>query len=262
MKIGIIGIGSIGGTLARQLSAAGHDVRVANSRGPEAVRAFAETIGATPADREGAIEGAELVILSIPIQAAAELPQTLFAGLAPTTPVVITSNYYPELGDPSIAALDAGAVESVWVAEQLGRPLIKAFNNILAYSLAELGRPQGGPNRLAIAVAGDDAAKKRRVMDVIDELGFDPVDSGTLAASWRQQPSTPAYCCDYDAPTTRKALDQAIEGEAPKKRARLPELFGQLGDNPTHEEIVAMNRAANSVDGANPQRTDTPGVKR
>lgn len=256
MNIGIIGVGAIGATLARKLSAANHQVRVANSKGPEAVRPFAEEIGATPTDRQGAVDGADLVILSIPIMAAGELPGSLFDGLASTAPVVITSNYYPELGDPAIAEIDAGKTESVWVEEQLGRPLIKAFNNILAYSLAELGRPSAASDRLAVAVAGDDATQKALVMGIVDEIGFDPVDGGTLEASWRQQPSTPAYCCDYGAETMAQELDKAIKSEAPKKRAQLPELFGLLGDNPSHSDIVAMNRAVNSVDGSNPEPTD------
>lgn len=102
--------------------------------------------------------------------------------------------------------------------------MIKAFNNILAYSFAELGRPEGSPGRLAIAVAGDDVRSKQIVMDIVNETGFDPVDAGPLGESWRQQPATPAYCCDYGR---GKGLQAAVKGEAPKKLERLIDRYRQ-----------------------------------
>jgi len=139
--------------------------------------------------------------------------------------------------------------ESVWVSRQIGHPVIKAFNNVLAYTLAELGQPQGTPGRLAVAVAGDDLRSREIVMELVNQTGFDPVDAGSLAESWRQQPSTPAYCCDYDADAMRKALAAAAPGIAPRIRDRLPEVFASLGPNPTHADIVAANRATNIVVG-------------
>ncbi|MDI6029131.1 hypothetical protein QBK99_23445 [Corticibacterium sp. UT-5YL-CI-8] len=109
-------------------------------------------------------------------------------------------------------------VESLWVSRQINRPVIKAFNNILAYSLAQLGRPEGASDRLA--VAGDDPRAKSLVCGLVNEVCLDPVDAGKLAESWRFQPSTPAYCCDFDAEETRRALAAAIPGEAPAKRDR------------------------------------------
>lgn len=246
MKIGIIGIGNIGSTLARKLKAAGHEVRVANSKGPEGVRAFADEIGAIAADTRGAASGADVVIVSIPFPAIAKLPKDLFDGVPREVPIIDTGNYYPGLRNPQIPALDTGQVESLWVSEQLGRSVVKAFNNILAHSLAELGCPEGASDRLAVAVAGDDAASKQIVMGLVNDVGFDPIDAGPLAESWRQQPSTPAYCCDFDAEEMRTALAAAVKGEAPSKRDRLPELFASLGQNPSHAEIVAANRAANA----------------
>jgi predicted dinucleotide-binding enzyme len=246
MKIGIIGTGNIGGTLARKLSAAGHEVRVANSRGPEGVRAFAQEIGATPVDTRGAIEGADLVILSIPLPAVAKLPKGLFDSLPESVPIVDTGNYYPGVRDPQIPELDEGKVESAWVSEQIGRSIIKAFNNILAYSLAELGRPAGSPDRIAVAVAGDDAQAKRVVMNIVNEVGFDRVDGGSLAESWRQQPGTPGYCCDYDAAMMRKALREAVFGRSPAILSKVFARMGQLGANPSHADIIAMNRSVHS----------------
>lgn len=250
MKIGIIGIGKIGGTLARKLSAAGHEVRVSNSGGRENVQSFADEIGAAAVDTRGAVAGADLVIMSIPFFAIAKLPKDLFDGVPQNVPIVDTSNYYPGLRDPHVPELDAGQVESLWVSKQLGRPVIKAFNNIHAHSLAELGRPEGSPGRLAVAVAGDDGALKRVVMGLVNEGGFDPVDAGSLGESWRQQPSTPAYCCDYDAETMRKALAAAVKGEAPKKRDQLPARWAAaaFGSNPSHTDMVTLFRSLNPLD--------------
>lgn len=247
MKIGIIGIGSIGGLLARGLVAAGHRVSVANSRGADGVRAFADEIGATAADAKGAVAGADMIILSIPLPALATLPADLFDDVPPGVLVVDTSNYYPDMRDPHIAEIDEGETESLWVSRQIGRPVIKAFNNILAYSLGELGQPKGTPGRLAIAVAGDDPSHKALVCDIVDLMGFDPVDAGTLAQSWRQQPSTPAYCCDYDADTMRRALDQAVPGKAPMIRDQLVTQYGSLGHSPTHQDFITLNRSANPL---------------
>jgi hypothetical protein len=145
-----------------------------------------------------------------------------------------------------ISEIDQGMTESVWVSRQLGRPVIKAFNNILAASLAELGQPKGAVNRLAVAVAGDDADQKQIAMRLVDEVGFDPVDAGSLEDSWRQQPSTPVYCCDWNAQETVQALGQAQKGSAAARRDRLKEQFAKLGPNPTHEEVIAANREANA----------------
>jgi predicted dinucleotide-binding enzyme len=246
MKIGVIGLGNIGGTLARKLSAAGHDVRVANSKGPEGVRAFAQEIGAIPADACGAVKGADLVILSVAFPAVANLPKDLFDGFPKRAPIVDTGNYYPDVRDSHIPQLDDGKTESVWVSEQIGRPIIKAFNNILAHSLAELGRPEGSPDRIAVAVAGDNPQAKRIVLDIVNEVGFDPVDTGSLAESWRQQPGTPGYCCDYDAETMRNALKEAVPVKAPAIRNQLYDDSGKLGPKPSHADIIDMNRSVHS----------------
>jgi len=247
MKIGIIGTGNIGGTLARKLSAARHDVRVANSRGPEGVRALTDEIGARALDTRGAVTDVVVIVISIPFPAVAQL-KDLFGTVPQHVPVIDTGNYYPGLRDPQIPEIDAGMPHSVWVSKQLGRPVIKAFNNILAYSLAELGRPEGSPGRLAIAVAGDDVRSKQIVMHIVNETGFDPVDAGSLDESWRQEPGTPAYCRDYDAARMRKGLAAAVKGEAPKKLERLIDPYGQRGSELTHADLVAMNRSLNPLD--------------
>src|SRR5690242_13289850 len=160
MKIGIIGAGNIGGTLARRLRALGHDVSVANSRGPETLRALANETGARPVTVEEAARGQDLVIITIPEKNIPKLPKNLFADTPATTAVVDTGNYYPKQRDGRIDAIESGTPESRWVAQQLGRPVIKAFNNIYAKHLMELGKPKGTPGRIALPVAGDDERAK------------------------------------------------------------------------------------------------------
>ncbi|MDX6264747.1 MAG: 8-hydroxy-5-deazaflavin:NADPH oxidoreductase [Kribbellaceae bacterium] len=209
MKIGIIGSGNIGGTLTRRLSALGHDVSVANSRGPESLRDLAAETGATPVDVSEAAKGAELVVVTIPEGAIEKLPANLFDGAAEGFVVVDTGNYYPQR-DGRIAGIeDDGLTESAWVAEQLGRPVIKAFNNIAAQHLLKLGVPAGEPGRIALPVAGDDQQAKEKVLKLVEELGFDAVDAGSLAESWRQQPNTPVYATDLDRDALRKGLAAA-----------------------------------------------------
>jgi 8-hydroxy-5-deazaflavin:NADPH oxidoreductase len=209
MKIGIIGTGAIGGTLARFLAKLGHQVSIANSRGPETLKELAAQIGAKAVSVREAARAGDAVILSIPQKAVPELPKDLFAGVPSSVVVIDTGNYYPQLRDGRIEALEAGTLDSKWVAEQLGRPVVKAFNNIVAKSLLEKGVPPGSPGRVALSVAGDPLAARSVVLRLVDELGFDPVDAGPLEESWRQQPGTPAYCRDLDARSLRRALGEA-----------------------------------------------------
>ncbi|AHB11104.1 Prephenate dehydrogenase (plasmid) [Zymomonas mobilis subsp. mobilis str. CP4 = NRRL B-14023] len=247
MKIGIIGTGNIGSTLARKLRSADHDVRIANSRGVDGVKQLAAEVGVTAVDVRGAVEGVDVIVLSIPFFAVTALPVNLFSSVGTDVVLIDTGNYYPGMRDPHIPEIDDGLPESVWVSMQVGRPVIKAFNNVLAYTLAELGQPEGSLGRLAAAVAGDDMRSKLIAMKLVNQTGFDPVDAGSLAESWRQQPCTPAYCCDYDAQTMRKALAAAVAGGAAKILNQMPQFFARLGSNPTHADIVAANRATNVV---------------
>jgi 8-hydroxy-5-deazaflavin:NADPH oxidoreductase len=209
MKIGIIGAGNIGGTLTRRLSALGHQVSVANSRGPETLADLAAETGATATTAEDAVNGAELVIVTIPQKNVPELPAGLLDRTAPGAPIVDTGNYYPKERDGRIDAIEEGLPESRWVEQQLGRSVIKAFNNIQAQHLLELGRPEGADGRIALPVAGDDADAKQTVMQLVDELGFDAVDAGGLDKSWRQQPGTPGYIADLEADALRQAIADA-----------------------------------------------------
>ncbi|HEX3274146.1 MAG TPA: NAD(P)-binding domain-containing protein [Gemmatimonadales bacterium] len=209
MKIGIIGAGQIGSTLTRRLTAAGHSVSVANSRGPATLAGLAQETGARAVTAEQAARAGEVVIITIPEKNIPQLPKTLFDGVSPAVVVVDTGNYYPQQRDGRIDAIEEGLTESRWVSHQLGRPVIKAFNNIYAQHLLERGRPKGTPGRVALPVAGDDRRAKEVVIGLLDDLGFDGVDAGSLDQSWRQQPGTPVYTTDLDAAGVRKALAEA-----------------------------------------------------
>lgn len=216
MKIGIIGAGNIGGALTRRFRALGHEVYVANSRGPETLKDLAAQTGAHPVDIREAAHGKDLVIVTIPERNIPDLPGDLFEGVPDTVPVIDTGNYYPRQRDGRIEPIENGLTESEWVSQRLGRPVIKAFNNIYAQHLLELGKPNGDPYRIALPVAGDDANAKAIVMQLVDELGFTPVDAGSLKESWRQQPGSPVYAKDFDADGVRKALSQAKPERTPE----------------------------------------------
>jgi predicted dinucleotide-binding enzyme len=188
VKIAIFGAGRIGGTLETRLGALGHEVAVASSRGPE-----------------GIALGADLVVLAVPLKAVPDLPADDLAGKV----VVDANNYYPGR-DGRIEAIEAGTPSSRWVADTIGSPsVVKAFNTMQAQHLLELGRPAGDPARLAMPVFADDDAARTTVCQLIEALGFDPVDGGALDDSWRQEPGTPVYGADLDADGAREALAAA-----------------------------------------------------
>jgi predicted dinucleotide-binding enzyme len=218
MKIGIIGAGHIGGTLTRRFTALGHQVFVANSRGPETLTDLAAATGATAVTVNAAARTGDVVVVSIPVKNIPKLPADLFANVPDSVVVVDTGNYYPQR-DGHIAEIESGTTESRWTSQQLGRPVVKAFNNIYALHLLKMGRPAGSPGRIALPVAGDDKAAKEVVLKLIDELGFDSVDAGGLDDSWRQQPGTPVYGTDLDAEGVRRGLSAAKPERLPNFRA-------------------------------------------
>ena len=220
MHIGIIGAGHIGATLTRRLSTLGHQVFVANSRGPETLASLAAETGAKPVVLTDAARSGELVIVTIPMKNISMLPRGLFKGVADNVVVVDTCNYYPQQRDGRIEEIEGGLPESKWVSQQLSRPVIKTFNNIYAQHLMDLGKPKGAPKRIALPVAGDDDASKAIVLHLVDELGFDGVDSGTLDDSWKQQPGSPVYAQDFDADGVRRALAEASRERKPEWKAQ------------------------------------------
>jgi predicted dinucleotide-binding enzyme len=209
LEIGIIGAGQIGGTLTRLLSARGHSVRVSNSRAPATLSDLAAETGARAVWAAEAPVDAELVIVSIPQKNVPDLAPGIVGTAKPGAPVIETNNYYPQQRDGRIEGIEDGTPESVWVSEQLGVPVFKVFNGIYWKHLLERGLPPGAEGRIALPIAGDDPANKKIVSDLVDELGFDPVDAGPLSESWRQQPDTPVYGTDLDAEGVKRALAEA-----------------------------------------------------
>lgn len=198
MKIGIIGSGNIGGTLARKLRALHYTVFLTNSRGPASLQQFADETGIIPLHLAELVKESDLIIVTIPQKSIPLLPAGLFSGLKGKI-VLDTCNYYPDLRDGHLNGFSAFTIDSEWVTGQLGHPVIKVFNSILTQSLQDKGLPKGSSGRIGLPVAGDDAAAKKVVMSLVDELGFDPVDAGDIKDSWKQHPGSPVYCTDLTA---------------------------------------------------------------
>ncbi len=218
MKIGIIGAGQIGGSLTRNLTALGHEVRVANSRAPETLAELAQQTGATAVWATEAADDAELVIVSIPQKSVTDLAPGIVDERRPGAPVIETNNYYQQQRDGRIDAIEDGLTESEWVAQVIGAPVHKVFNGIWWKHLLEGGLPQGAPGRIALPIAG--AAEGRElVFEIVDQLGFDPVDAGGLDESWRQQPGSPVYGKDYDVEGVIAALAEATPERPAEFRA-------------------------------------------
>src|SRR6266852_3361283 len=193
MNIGVIGTGDIGAVIIRKLRHAGYSVKMANSRGPESLKDLAENTGAIPVSVEQVVQDVDMLFIVLPQKSIPELPKGLLNKAKKETIVIDVGNYYP-FRDGRIDEIENGLTESGWVERQLGRPVVKVFNTIIAKALAEAGRPAGSRDRVALPISGDDPKAKEIVAQVIDRIGFDSVDAGTIADSWRQQPGSPVYC--------------------------------------------------------------------
>ena len=193
MRIGIIGAGHIGGTLAQRFNDAGHEVVVSNSRGPETLAGLVEGLGGG-AQAMTAVEAArfgDIVVVSVPFGRYRELPTQGVAGKV----VIDTNNYYPgrdgQFEEPDS---DRTTSSELVQAHLAGARVIKAFNAILWTRLRDDGSPAGDSERVGIPISGDDEQAKQTVAELIDQIGFDPVDAGTLAEGGRKhQPGSPAY---------------------------------------------------------------------
>jgi predicted dinucleotide-binding enzyme len=245
MKVGILGTGNIGRTLARKLSAAGYEIEVANSRGPETIPAEVTEFGARAVTSAEAVADAHVVILSIPLCSIVAIAP-LLQGLPADTVIIDTSNYYPQR-DGTIDAIEAGQAESEWVSEQLGRPVAKAWNAIGADSLAKKGRPEGAHDRIAIPVAANNARDCNVAMALVHDTGLDAVKAGTLAQSWRQQPGAPCYCTDLTHLEISAALAAAERDRLPTRRdlafSAIAERMGDRASNPDMDYNMRLTRA-------------------
>ena len=206
--IGLIGAGNIGQAVARLAVDHGYDVVLSNSRGPETLGDVVAGLGerADADTAEGAATRGDLVVVTVPLHAYREAPVEPLAGKI----VVDTNNYYPQR-DGQIASLDDGSTTSAGLLQEHlpASHVVKAFNHIMAAHLTEHGQPAGTADRRALAIAGDYESAKSTVTALIDELGFDVVDVGTLADSWRIEPNTPGYGPRLDASGMREALAAA-----------------------------------------------------
>ena len=221
--------------LQKKLSIAGHEVKVNNTDEFDALKTKAEELGVLPSTIQDVVKDFDVVILSVPTIAISSLPKDLFKEVSSDVIVVDTSNYYP-FRDGEIEELKAGKVESVWVSEQIGRPVVKAFNNLLAQSLASEN------STIAMAISGNDEKAKTITSGLVKDAGFDFVDAGNLENSWKHQPGKQAYCTELNASELNKALENADQKAASQIRDNaISELF-KLTVPPTNEEVVQFNR--------------------
>jgi predicted dinucleotide-binding enzyme len=244
MQIGILGTGFMGRLLARKLAAAGHDVKVANSRGPDTIAADVLETGARAAAARDAVDGAEVVILCMPHTGFDKI-KDLVAGLPEQTVVIDISNYFPGR-DGKNPELDAGKVESVWVRDYFGRPIAKAWNVIGMASFEIRGRSKGEAGRIAVPVAGDRQRDREVAIALVDDTGFDGFAAGSLADSWRQQPGSPVYITDLNYAEMAPALASAERDRLPRRRDLSAQVFAErVGErqSPDAETVVRIARA-------------------
>ena len=221
MNIGIIGSGGMGACLASKFVKLGHTVDIANARGPASLRPFAEQIGAQAATVEETTIDKKVIVVSIPQKNIPDLPKHLFTQLPKDVVAIDTGNYYPTLRDGAIRGLQHSDIDSLWVQEQIGFPVVKVFNSILADSIRDLGRPKGEKHRIAIAVSGDDIKAKEVAFRLVDELGFDPFDIGPIIQSWQQQPGSPIYCRDIGLDELKKRVDAMVGASWAEMRKKI-----------------------------------------
>ena len=240
MKIGFIGAGEIGGTLIRQYSRAGHNVKMTNSSGIEKLKGLAAETGASAVNLADVVTDVDVIVVSIPLIGITTLPQHLFKNTSHNTAIIDTCNYYP-IRDGTIEDIEDRMPESVWVSNQLQRPVIKAYNNILYRSLVDSGLPRGAASRVALPIAGDNKQSKDLVSTLIDDSGFNCLDCGTLQDSWRQQPGSPVYCTDLTLPQLKNSIAKARK-ELLSQRRELGLKFILSHDPELWMDIVEYNR--------------------
>lgn len=217
MNIGFIGTGEIGSAIIRKLRDVDYPVKMANSRGPNSLKKLAAETGANPVSVEEVVRDADVLFIAIPQKAIPHLPEGLLNKAKKKTIVVDVGNYYP-FRDGLIDEIENGLTDSGWVEKQIGRPVIKAFNSIVSNSLEEVGRPAGSRDRIALPISGDNPNAKKIVAQLIDQIGFDPVDVGTIAESWRQQPGSPIYCTNPTKEELQKWIKNVDRSSLPNRR--------------------------------------------
>lgn len=235
MNVGVIGTGNIGEVFVRKLRLAGHEVKMANSRGPDSIAGLANQVGAKAVDVERVVEDVDVIIVTIPTKNIPDLPRSLFRRVSPGTVVVDTTNYYPSFRDGPIEAIEKGMLESDWVSQQIDYSVVKGLNTIFSHSLSRNGRPAGLAGRLALAISGDDPRAKEATAKLIDSLGFDPVDIGGMDQSWKQQAGSPIYCTDLTQQELCEWLPRAKRDVLVERREAVAKLYSTWSRDVTLE---------------------------
>jgi len=245
MKISVLGTGTIGRIIAKKLVKAGYKVSIANSRGIKGAKKLAKELGAEAKDYETISKDADILIISTLFEEVPKLPKNIFNDLPKSSIIIDTMNYHPDVRKVNF---DESKPESVWISEQVGRKVIKTFNNVLAYTLDNLGKAKDEKNRIAMQVAGDDEEQKKVVMKLIEDCGFEPYDNGNLENSWTQQPYSAGYCCDYTCEELKEIKEKSKQTKKSimENRKEIIRNFAKLiGGDYSHENLIKVNRKYN-----------------
>ncbi|AKD57152.1 NADPH-dependent F420 reductase [Spirosoma radiotolerans] len=243
--IGIIGTGNVGSVLAKRLVALGYPVKATNSRGPGSMHAFAAETGTKAVSLDDITQEVDMLILAIPFGRISEVSRGL--QLPEKIIVVDASNYYPDR-DGAIRPVDQGLPESVWTAQQLAHPVVKAFNSIMAYSLDHNASSGQVDHRIALPVSGDDPLARATVGALVKALGFASYDAGGLAASWRQQPGQPAYCTDASLDELPVLLSKANPTRAAQRRDQAVQAMARLPSTFPPQKLIRVSRLSAGLD--------------
>src|SRR6201987_5613982 len=239
MNIGIIGTGQIGEVIIRKLRGVGYPVKMANSRSPESIKDLAADTGAIPVSVEEVVQDVDILFLVLQQKAFPVLPKGLLNKARKETVVIDVGNYYP-WRDGRIDEIESGLTESAWVEKQIGRPVVKVLNSIVYKALAGAGRPTGSRDRVALPISGDHPKAKEIVAQLIDRIGFDSVDAGTIAESWRQQPGSPVYCINPTKEVLQQRLKNVDRSSLVTNREKGTEAYRAVADADYQTQVNAM----------------------
>ena len=217
LNIGIIGAGQIGSALIRQYTEAGHKVKFTNSSGVEKLKSLAIETGASAVTLTDAVTDADVIVIAIPLIEVPKLAKQIFNKIPANATIIDTCNYYP-IRDGKIEDIENGMTESAWVSNLLQRPVIKAYNSILAGSLINSGLAKGAASRIALPVSGDNRSSKELVSILVNDSGFDCLDLGSLQDSWQQQPGSPVYCTDLTLAQLKQSVIKTKKDLLPGRR--------------------------------------------
>jgi 8-hydroxy-5-deazaflavin:NADPH oxidoreductase len=246
MNIGVIGTGQIGEVIIRKLRGASYAVKMANERGPESLKDLAAKTGAIPVSVEEVVQDVDILLFALPQKAFPVLPKGLLNKARKETIVIDVGNYYP-WRDGRIDEIESGLTESAWVEKQIGRPVVKVLNSIVYKALAEAGRPMGSRDRVALPISGDNPKAKEIVAQLLDRIGFDSVDAGTIAESWRQQPGSPVYCINPTKEVLQQRLKNVDRSSLVTNREKSSEAFYAVVDADYQTQVNAMRSVHNEI---------------